>query len=1009
MKRRYGARVFFCAVIACLQIAASSAAAQPAAQPATGSSRILDDFASLSAWKPVASDGVLALLQPATGPGGAALRMDVDFGGTAGYAIARRALPLNLPPNYEITFYLRSDVQQNDLQFKFIDASGDNVWWYRKQDFFFPREWQLIRIKKRQIEFAWGPAVDHTLHGAATIELAVAAGRGGRGSVYISELSLRELPVENAAPPTPVVRATSAINGTTAAMAVDRDPATAWTSDPISGKTQQLTLDLGATREFGGLVLRWGPKGYASSYEVLLSEDGERWKNVADIRDGSGGPDALRLPEAEARYVRLVLRDGPFDRYSVAEIEVHDLAFGATANAFIAALAREAPRGTYPRAFYGEQSYWTLVGTDGGSDSGLLSEDGALELGRGRCSIEPFVIDGTRVVSWADVETKQFLVDSDLPMPGVTWRDRRWELTVTTFADASQTQARLFSRYDLTNRTAEQLELTLVLAVRPFQVNPPTQFLNTAGGVSPIYFIAWDGTSAAVDYETTIVPLRTPDSVRLFSLRAGPSATSLANGWSGGQGSVNDESSDAAHDIRDEAGLASAGLVYRLKLAPHQRTTLGLLVPIGASVPPSKTDGNTLRQTSGKTLSVWLDDEQRRVATQWREKLTRVTIGGPPEVQTLVANMNTALAHLLMSRDGPMLRPGTRAYARSWIRDGAMMSESMLRLGHESVAADFMRWYARHQFSNGKIPCCVDGRGADPVPENDSPGEFIFLADEIFRYTGDPAFLEAMWPRVESASTYLEKLRQSERNPAVLASPEKSFYGLLPASISHEGYAAKPVHSYWDDFWGLKGYLGAVDIATAVGEHDAAQRLTRQGAEFRQDLIASLEATATANAIDYLPASAELADFDPTSTSIAFAPWGITQGLPRARIDATFERYWRNFTDRRDGRSAWEDYTPYELRNVSVFVRLGWRERAHELLRFFLADRRPAAWNQWAEVVGRDARQQRFVGDMPHAWIASDFIAAVLDLFAFDRRSRRSAGHRRRTAGRLADGSGRPR
>src|SRR6185295_2466510 len=33
----------------------------------------------------------------------------------------------------------------------------------------------------------------------------------------------------------------------------------------------------------------------------------------------------------------------------------------------------------------------------------------------------------------------------------------------------------------------------------------------------------------------------------------------------------------------------------------------------------------------------------------------------------------------------------------------------------------------------------------------------------------------------------------------------------------------------------------------------------------------------------------------------------------------------------------------------------------------------------------RDARQPRFLGDMPHAWIASDFIQAVLDLFAYER------------------------
>ena len=43
------------------------------------------------------------------------------------------------------------------------------------------------------------------------------------------------------------------------------------------------------------------------------------------------------------------------------------------------------------------------------------------------------------------------------------------------------------------------------------------------------------------------------------------------------------------------------------------------------------------------------------------------------------------------------------------------------------------------------------------------------------------------------------------------------------------------------------------------------------------------------------------------------------------------------------------------------------------------------AWNQWPEVVGREPRQPRFVGDMPHGWVASDFIRAALDLFAYER------------------------
>ena len=51
-----------------------------------------------------------------------------------------------------------------------------------------------------------------------------------------------------------------------------------------------------------------------------------------------------------------------------------------------------------------------------------------------------------------------------------------------------------------------------------------------------------------------------------------------------------------------------------------------------------------------------------------------------------------------------------------------------------------------------------------------------------------------------------------------------------------------------------------------------------------------------------------------------------------------------------------------------------------------MADRRPAGWNQWAEVVGRDPREIRFIGDMPHAWVASDFVRSALDMFAWERR-----------------------
>jgi hypothetical protein len=344
---------------------------------------------------------------------------------------------------------------------------------------------------------------------------------------------------------------------------------------------------------------------------------------------------------------------------------------------------------------------------------------------------------------------------------------------------------------------------------------------------------------------------------------------------------------------------------------------------------------------------------------------------------------------MLLSRDGPILRPGTRSYARAWIRDGAMIGEALLRLGHPEVAAAFLGWYLPFQFASGKVPCCVEAHGAVPVPEHDSHGELIHLAAEVYRYTKDRAQLAAAWPHLEAAARYLEQLRQSERTPANQAPDRRAFYGLLPRSISHEGYSARPAYSYWDDFWALTGYQEAAWLAGELGDTAAAIRLAAQRDELRRDLLASIAASAAAHHVAYIPGAADLGDFDATSTTIALSPGGEQHALPPALLRATFERAWQAIVARASapppGGAVGDAYTPYELRLIGTFVRLGWRDRVQGALASYFADQRPRAWHQWAEVVGRAPREPRFLGDMPHAWVHSDYARAALDLFAYER------------------------
>src|SRR5262249_17676723 len=148
-------------------------------------------------------------------------------------------------------------------------------------------------------------------------------------------------------------------------------------------------------------------------------------------------------------------------------------------------------------------------------------------------------------------------------------------------------------------------------------------------------------------------------------------------------------------------------------------------------------------------------------------------------------------------------------------------------------------------------------------------------------------------------------------------------YGLVPESISHEGYHAHPVHSYWDDFFALRGLDGAAELARAAGDETTHTRFARAAADFRRDLGASLARVIKDRKIDYVPGSVELADFDPTSTAIAVTVAGAADVPPRAALDRTFERYHDEIVHWGSSAPPRAGFTPYEARNAEALVRLG--------------------------------------------------------------------------------------
>jgi hypothetical protein len=646
-----------------------------------------------------------------------------------------------------------------------------------------------------------------------------------------------------------------------------------------------------------------------------------------------------------------------------------------TPNERIAEAARRASPGTYARSWSGEPLYWTVVGAPEGDHEALLSEDGALEPMKGGYSIEPFLwVDGVRIAA-RDAVRSQSLEDGDLPIPSVTWEHPRVSLRVRAFAADDDVA---FASYRIGNPGEQKRSVELWLALRPMQVLPTWQFLDMAPGFAAIREMDMDATRVRVNGADALWLLAPPDR---FGAAAGDMSRQLERF----------EMPDAREAHSDD-GFCGGLLAWRMTLAPHAAGEVHVRVALRPGV---------------AALSVLAEDGARLTAdalgaavADWRQRLRRVEVTLPRVGRDVERTLRTALAHILVNRDGPRLQSGSRNYERSWIRDAALSSSALVAFGHADAAREFLAWYAELQLENGAIPCCVDARGADQTPEHDSTGAFLFALGAYARHTRDAAFVRSLWPRVMRAVSWLESLRAERLTERWHSELGGAAFGILPQSISHEGYAKKAVHSYWDNLFARQGIRDAVFLAELEGDSERVHAWGALRTAFERDLLASYAAALQRHHISYLPGSVELGDFDPTATAIGFELGGEARDFPGAALRATFARYLAEVEERRRGAMTRESFAPYEMRIANALIRIGDRDAAWEVLALNLAGRRPESpaiggagagsdrgWNQWPEIVWADATHGRWLGDLPHSWCAATFLHAVRTALVYERAS----------------------
>jgi hypothetical protein len=894
-----------------------------------------------------------------------ALELEYDFQGSGGFVVARLPMQLKLSERFHFSFDYSGSGPENQLEFKLADDAG-NCWRYLDATFRPGPAPRSLKLSQDSFAFAWGPAGFGAPRHISAIEIALVATSGGQGALCIDNLSLHDL----GPAPLPKLR--------TSSQAPDWLPQDFWASKtvwhPLKTDTKPwIELDFGEPHSIMGLYIQWQGKGADTS----LTSD-----NNQPLSQGlrpANGQSHFWLDQTRLCRLRIWLAQPA----AIANIQWLPGIANTDTNSqpavrldlaqYVHWQASRCPKGWYPRHLLREQSYWTCLGTPEGQGSLLINEDGQIELDEADACLDALLFVDGQLLGWADADRQPSLDAEGLPLPEVALDYPALGLELRVRAQALHQQ--LIADYRLRNTSTKPQSGRLLLALRPFQLTPVWQAGHRHfGGLGRVFELDWNGTRLLINNRRPLVPVPAPEGCGVTSSLRNEVIDDLALGQV-----------PPAINCQDQLGWASAALSYSFELAPGAHLDISCLAPYANWHPQSLLP---------ELAQLGRDGRHHAARLAWLAKLAglpQLDANLDPEshqhlAQTAAQTATSAIAHSLIQRQGPALQPGARRYTRAWIRDGVVQCAALLRAGCSAEATQYLDWYSSHQAADGRIPCCIDTsgpKGADWLVEHDSLGQFLFGIMESWRFCGDDAWLARLWPKAELALKALEQLLEQPAN-------DPAGQGLLPPSASHEGYLAHPVQAYWDDFWALRGLQDALAMAKTLGKARAATSIRRLLRRFEADLGRSLHSILTRHQLDYVPGSVELADFDPAATATALAWLDRLPGVPDEILKSSFDRYLHGFRQRRDNQTPWLQYSAYEIRIIPALVRLGRRDEAHELLEYFLADRRPLAWNQWPEISWRDPRSPGHLGDLPHAWIGAEFFLAWQGLFVYEQMSDQS-------------------
>lgn len=324
---------------------------------------------------------------------------------------------------------------------------------------------------------------------------------------------------------------------------------------------------------------------------------------------------------------------------------------------------------------------------------------------------------------------------------------------------------------------------------------------------------------------------------------------------------------DGTGPVRPSTVFGLAGV--HVRLAPGASATADFRMPI-EPVPATSPVVVTIQAAS-------FDEHRRSVIDAWRERVAGAMTVDLPEAK--VRNAYTAsLVNILVARSKSPQGEWVQAvnklrYQAFWLRDAAMMTNALDRVGLFTPAGENLPFFARWQREDGLF---ISRPG-----QYDGIGQALWAIGEHALRSGDDALGRAWLARMDAAIGWISRARAGDAR------------GLLPPGDPRDNELVAG-HLPGDDFWAVAGLEAAVAVARRLRDDERATAWQRE----LDGLTGAVRAAVGTRAIPPALDAAGGADW-----GNLWAAWpGAALGARSAAVTRTLARARRRF---REGIATW--------------------------------------------------------------------------------------------------------